>query len=153
MITDSTDATEGPATVSKLTRSEAIFQGSLDGLLILLYMTAFMIFVSELQDRPLQFWMWALQGVAFAIIFAGLRISMILRGSTQLNFRAKLLRNRCLLFIMSGAVVAVAAGAELMLGRTVSGSMLGLAFAGGLTAFVGLVGLWRLRRAEFKPRA
>jgi hypothetical protein len=149
---DPTDVAAVPARIARPTRAEACFQGLLDGLLVLLYMSALMIFISELAGRPLDWWMLSLQGLSFAIFFGGLRMWLIRQGHHGPNHQAKLLRNRWMLFLMTGVVVAAASVAMMILVSSVRGSMFGLAIAGTVMALAGLVGLVRTRGTQFSGR-
>ncbi len=124
---------------------EALFQGLIDGLLILLYMTAAMVLACDLLGVPLAIWMWAIQGVMFAGMFAGLRILAALRSRKDPKKAATQLRLRWVLFLLTGTVVALVCAAKLVMAPVFAGPTLGLGILATLMAAAGLTGLLRVR--------
>ena len=139
-MTDTSPDVRPPA--DKPTLSEAAFQGLLDALLILLYMTAVMVFMSQSLEQPLPMSIWAIQGLAFAVFFGWLRAAWMLSASKKVE-RRKLQRGRWWLFVMSGVVVATACAVQWALRHSTSGSVVGLGLAGAVMAVAGAIGFWR----------
>ncbi len=125
---------------------EAVFQASLEGLLILLYMSAAMVFVADLMGGQFRLWMWAIQGVGFAVFVVIGRAWMSLRGHKRLEDDLKLKRLRWTMFVMAGVVVAVACGTKVLVGGATTRTAAGLGVIAIVMAIAGVIGFARTPR-------
>lgn len=125
---------------------EAVFQASLEGLIMLLYMSAVIVFVTDLMGHQFRLWMWVIQGVGFAVFVAIGRAWMSLHGHKRLQDELKVKRRRWISFAITGVVVAVACGTKVLVGGATTRTAAGLGAIAIVMAIAGVIGLVRMPR-------